>query len=114
MDIFTTYLTRVVPVPIKPTNLKVKALLKESNINHLTQDPDHLENHPLYFDGKVDKKSDEQSHGKDSKKQDTEKKDVHNKSSKIESTPSDDEVDNEEANGDTQTKGEIKHLDLYV
>lgn len=49
MDIFTTQLTRVVPVPIKPANLKVKALLKEAASSKLTQDSDHLENHECYF-----------------------------------------------------------------
>jgi len=50
MDIFTTQLTRVVPVPIKPANLKVKALLKEAKTSKLKEDPDHLENHDYYFD----------------------------------------------------------------
>ncbi|MBL0711481.1 MAG: hypothetical protein JJV99_10775 [Colwellia sp.] len=49
MDIFTTALTRVVPVPIKPANLKVKALLKEARVSKLKADPDHLENHDCYF-----------------------------------------------------------------
>ncbi len=49
MDIFTTQLTRVVPVPIKPANLKVKALLKEAAAAKLKDDPDHLENHEYYF-----------------------------------------------------------------
>ena len=33
MDIFTTQLARVVQIPIKPANLKVKALLKELNLD---------------------------------------------------------------------------------
>ena len=45
MDIFTTQLTRIVPVPIKPENLKVKALLKEAAIGKLKEDSEHLENH---------------------------------------------------------------------
>ena len=49
MDIFTTQLTRVVPVPIKPASLKVKALLKEAANSKLHQDPDHLEYHEYYF-----------------------------------------------------------------
>lgn len=49
MDIFTTQLTRVVPVPIKPTEMKVKALLKEAATSKLKEDPDHLENHDYYF-----------------------------------------------------------------
>jgi len=58
MDIFTTQLTRVVPVPIKPTNLKVKALLKESAASELKEDVDHLDNHKNY----VISVSDHQSH----------------------------------------------------
>ena len=49
MDIFTTQLIRVVPVPIKPASLKVKALLKEAAIGALKEDHDHLENHDYYF-----------------------------------------------------------------
>ena len=49
MDIFTTVLTRVVPVPIKPANLKVKALLKSADLGKLKEDLDHLENHDNYF-----------------------------------------------------------------
>jgi len=50
MDIFTTVLTRVVPVPIKPARLRVKALVKEPATNELTDDIDHLENHEQYVD----------------------------------------------------------------
>ena len=49
MDIFTTQLTRVVLLPIKPTHLKVKALLKEAATGQLKEDIDHLENHDCYF-----------------------------------------------------------------
>ena len=49
MDIFTTALTKVVPVTIKPSSLKVKALLKEPSTNGLTNDAHHLENHDYYF-----------------------------------------------------------------
>lgn len=48
MDIFTTVLTRVVSVPIKPERLRVKPLTKEAAINELTDDLDHLENHEHY------------------------------------------------------------------
>lgn len=49
MDIFTTQLTQVVPIPIKTHSLKVKALVKEAETSKLTEDPDHLENHDYYF-----------------------------------------------------------------
>jgi hypothetical protein len=62
MDIFTTQLTRVVPVPIKPANLKVKALLKEAATGKLKDDPDHLENHEHYFISADEKKEKKQQH----------------------------------------------------
>lgn len=62
MDIFTTVLTRVVPVPIKPASLKVKALLKEAATGKLTEDHDHLENHEYYFKKPKDEKHQQQEH----------------------------------------------------
>ena len=50
MDIFTTQLTRVVPVKIRTEQLKVKALVKDAAASKLSDDPDHLENHDYYFD----------------------------------------------------------------
>ena len=104
MDIFTTVLTRVVPVPIKPANLKVKALLKEAGTSKLKEDPDHLENHDYYFtnDKNEQKESDQ------------------NKSSGAEQAePSNVErVDKKQADnaddGITESKDGVKHLDLYV
>jgi hypothetical protein len=49
MDIFTTQLTRVVNLPIKPVKLKVKAPTKEAASAKLNEDPDHLENHNTYL-----------------------------------------------------------------
>ncbi|WP_281558983.1 hypothetical protein [Thalassomonas sp. RHCl1] len=49
MDIFTTALTRVVPVPIKPKELKVKALVKEARTRELEQEMDHLEHAGSFF-----------------------------------------------------------------
>lgn len=49
MDIFTTQLTRVVNLPIKPAKLKVKAPTKEAASAKLNEDPDHLENHNTYL-----------------------------------------------------------------
>jgi hypothetical protein len=43
MDIFTTVLTRVVAVPIKPIDLKVKAISKEASTRALEQEIDHLQ-----------------------------------------------------------------------
>ncbi len=53
MDIFTTALTRIVPVPIKPANLKVKALAKEAAASGVSDDIQGLEEHELYFKKQV-------------------------------------------------------------
>lgn len=59
MDIFTTQLTRVVPVKIKTEQLKVKGLVKDAAASKLSDDPDHLENHDYYFDNKENKSENE-------------------------------------------------------
>jgi hypothetical protein len=64
MDIFTTALTRVVPVPIKPANLKVKALAKEAAASGVSDDLQGLEDHELYLNNQVNEKTEQ-----DSKKQ---------------------------------------------
>lgn len=46
MDIFTTLMTRVVPVPIKPADLKVKALVKKAATNSVSDDIAGLEDPP--------------------------------------------------------------------
>jgi len=87
MDIFTTQLTRVVPVPIKPTEMKVKALLKEAATSKLKEDPDHLENHDYYFI----KSNQEQAEQNKQQKHDVDHQD----------------------NSDTDDEN-IKHLDIFV
>jgi len=96
MDIFTTQLTRVVPVPIKPASLKVKALLKESGTSKLKEDPDHLENHDCYFVEKQEDNEKEQENNQETQ------------SSEQATEVSDDQVTESDA------KEEVKHLDLYV
>ncbi len=49
MDIFTSQLTRLIPVPIKPVSLKVKALLKKSGSAKLNDEADQLEEHGDYY-----------------------------------------------------------------
>jgi hypothetical protein len=105
MDIFTTQLTRVVPVPIKPTSLKVKALLKEAANSKLTQDPDHLENHEYYFTSEEDQyHANHQGAEQEQKKQHT-KPDVDNQDQQTVDAGEADEVDKSDKS---------KHLDLYV
>jgi hypothetical protein len=96
MDIFTTQLVRVVPVPIKPASLKVKALLKEAGTSKLKEDPEHLENHDYYF---VDEHSNNDT----------------DKENKQESKLAKQEIDmTDEQSDDTEPKEKVKHLDLYV
>jgi hypothetical protein len=96
MDIFTTQLVRVVPVPIKPANLKVKALLKEAGSSKLKEDPDHLENHDYYFfkNNKGNDKLKKHQQDGDSLKDEIEIAD--------------------EKSTDQDSQENVKHLDLYV
>jgi len=104
MDIFTTVLTRVVPVPIKPTNLKVKALLKEAGAGKLKEDLDHLENHDYYFGNNQDnQKENEQGKSID----DEQAESIHTESASESDGSSNDE-------GVSESKDGVKHLDLYV
>ncbi|MDP7591139.1 MAG: hypothetical protein QF552_00265 [Litorilituus sp.] len=105
MDIFTTALTRVVPVPIKPASLKVKALLKEAGSGKLKEDLDHLENHDYYF---ADTQLEQDHENKqESKREEALTKQVQSKSvDENHATSTNDDLD--------ESKETIKHLDLYV
>jgi hypothetical protein len=96
MDIFTTYLTKVVSRPIKPTNLKVKALAKDASSSELTDDLNHLENHDNYY-------QDESNDNRSDKDQGKEPEQLLN----------DVNSGNEELN-DKEVNEDIDHLDLYV
>jgi hypothetical protein len=98
MDIFTTQLTRVVPVPIKPTNLKVKALLKESAASELKEDVDHLDDHNNYVTTAGDHQSHHQQH-KDKAWQDK---------------PIDKTQPKDEKSVITQGEDRKPHLDIFV
>jgi len=111
MDIFTTVLTRVVPVPIKPANLKVKALLKEAGTGKLKEDLDHLENHDYYFGQK--KADNEQNKDEESKNKDDSEV-MQAESSSAESKLADKKQTNNTDEGVTESKDGVKHLDLYV
>lgn len=105
MDIFTTYLTRVVPVPIKPANLKVKALLKDAGAGKLKEDLDHLENHDYYF---IEQKSAGQPGKGKEKNQKAHIEDEDLNPNKDSSNKPDTD------NCITVDKDGTKHLDLYV
>lgn len=103
MDIFTTALTRVVPVPIKPANLKVKALLKEAGTGKLKEDLDHLENHDYYFaESKVDEKQEKQHEQEHTQE-------LAEQSQSASTDKSNDSIEEQDESNKT-----IKHLDLYV
>jgi len=115
MDIFTTQLTRVVPVPIKPASLKVKALLKEAANSKLSQDPDHIENHEYYFTTEEDQYhssqqgSEQEQHAKQEK---DEKKHTDNIKNEVASKPDKKEINVEKS--DNGNNDDTKHLDLYA
>lgn len=112
MDIFTTVLTRVVPVPIKQESLKVKALLKEAATSKLKEDHEHLENHDYYF---VKKQADNEANQDD----EADKESKHASKPVEQQVDTTDEVPAESDSADKSkpesiSKDEVKHLDLYV
>lgn len=116
MDIFTTVLTRVVPVPIKSADLKVKAVLKDAAVGELKEDLDHVENHDYYFNNDNDKKKQKES---EQNKQEKNSDGEQTKAATIEpeTTPlkSKDKKHEDHADeGVTESKDGTKHLDLYV
>ena len=116
MDIFTTQLTRVVPIPIKPASLKVKALLKEAGAGKLKEDLDHLENHDYYF-GQRNSNNEEGEDTKDEKgnHSSTEQAEPPNTISKnTDKGHSDNQNRENKEQGVTESKDGVKHLDLYV
>ena len=119
MDIFTTQLTRVVPVPIKPASLKVKKLVKDAGASKLKHDPDHIENHQYYF-----KKSEDETYHPDGHTDEQEQHaELEEELATELKTLSDDDgkaidaTDNEAQDSDlpdTKEDHKGKHLDLYA
>ena len=116
MDIFTTALTRVVQVPIKPKDLKVKALVKEAATRELEAELDHLESagsffipgyHPEHHPSDEEKQHANKSQGEDNGKPDDDKQiaaqaDAANKAIKSKAKP------------DEKPTDEPPHLDIFV
>jgi hypothetical protein len=100
MDIFTTQLIRVVPVPIKPASLRVKALVKDAATEKLTDDIDHFENHEQYFK----KQDDEQPASSHEHKNSHDENEVVYDKEKLKTNKNTDEKDDDETH----------HLDLYI
>ncbi|ALO35621.1 hypothetical protein CMT41_13530 [Colwellia sp. MT41] len=106
MDIFTTQLTRVVQIPIKPASLKVKALLKEAANSKLSDDANHLENHEYYFTSEEDKYHSSQQEA-DDKEESENSSETNNDASVV---LDENDVDAKKTTG----KSNGKHLDLYA
>lgn len=114
MDIFTTQLTRIVPVPIKPASLKVKALLKDAASNKLSQDPDHLENHEYYFTSEDDQyHSSQQGAGQEEGSQQENIREEFASEHDELTTKKTIETENSDEQTD-QKNNKPKHLDLYA
>lgn len=116
MDIFTTVLTRVVSVPIKPASLKVKALLKDAAVGELKEDLDHVENHDYYFnDDKKKQKESDQDKSEQNKNLDGDGTEVTTIDPEITRLKSKDKKQDKHVDeGVTESKDGTKHLDLYV
>ncbi len=110
MDIFTTQLTRVVPITVKPAQLKVKALVKEAAASKLSDDPDHLENHDYYF-SEIDAKKNDEQQNKESDKQENSKK---AKGSVIDETTKATKANKKEHKSEDENDDDVHHLDIYV
>lgn len=109
MDIFTTALTRVVPVPIKRENLKVKKLAKEAASSAVSDDIIGLEDHEPYH---IKKASPQDSN--DEKTPD----DDHAEPIEACSVPSDNTGQNVDVftddNVDNEPDDKKPHLDIFV
>jgi hypothetical protein len=108
MDIFTTQLTRVVPVPIKTESLKVKALLKDAAIKKFKGDTDDVEEHDYYLNLSQDEKEELPSgEGDNTPAKKVTSAEVENKSHQGKKTSSTKEK------SDSDDK-DIPHLDIYI
>jgi len=123
MDIFTTALTRVVQVPIKPANSKIKAPAKAASTGEIKEDLDNLENHDAYFDDKTVDGSGAKEKRKESS-QDQESTTEYEKGDLVVENTENDKVASQhkddkhlhKSTDDVITEAEdgSKHLDLYI
>jgi len=114
MDIFTTALTRVAQVPIKPANNKVKAPSKTASTGEIKEDLDNLENHDSFLD---EKRLAEQGHHNENAQNDQEhqQKDAQEHESKNKDAQKENNTEfDETVDGITQSEDGTKHLDLYI
>ncbi len=126
MDIFTTQLTRVVPVTIQPEKLKVKALLKGEPLGELKEDMKELTASDYAFYHNASQKQQEQHNSPDqqAKKNTGADEDENAEQTLVESTEITQAYDRktlthhkalaEDKLSDTAAKEKPKHLDLFV
>jgi len=111
MDIFTTVLTRVVPIPIKSADLKVKAVLKDAAVGELKEDLDHVENHDYYFNNdKKKQKGNEKNKNSDGEQ--SKESTIEQETSVLKSKNK--KLGEHADEGVTESEDGTKHLDLYV
>jgi len=96
MDIFTTQLTRVVPVRIIPEKLEVKALAKENAVRSLNDKDQHFVNEAT------------EDHKKKRHQQSSSGQDKPTQSSVA------DELTDDQAENTPSSPFPTKHLDIYV
>ncbi|WP_206485442.1 hypothetical protein [Thalassotalea sp. G2M2-11] len=112
MDIFTTALTRVRATPIKPENLRVKALKKESATQELTDDIHHLEDHQLYFIDEKTHQNNKQQHQQQPSNEE-ESFPEHVKASEDVITHKQ-EILHPQPTKDDEQDDDVKHLDIFI
>ena len=116
MDIFTTVLTKVRPTPIKPEQLRVKALRKEPSTNELTDDINHLEDHDLYFiDGNSQNKEQHKQQNKEhSRHEHSADQKQGNAIEALEPAITDKEEFIHPKDKKNKSEDDIQHLDIFV
>jgi len=109
VDIFTTALTRVVPVPIKPATSKVKALQKSAATSAVSDDAIDDEKHELPVKKNNSDKGVEREAARDNSSADTpdSSKDSEDKSAQHIDMFEDSEITTSEEDGKP-------HLDIFI
>ncbi|GHE78510.1 hypothetical protein [Thalassotalea profundi] len=114
MDIFTTALTKVVPVTIKPETLKVKALYKDTKAKPLSDDSNRLENHDYFY--LINDNQKEKEKGKDQKSSDNHSDESFAQGIKASEDViiHKDEIIHPKDHKKKEDDDEITHLDIFI
>lgn len=113
MDIFTTQLTRVRQVPIKPSKLRVKSLAKEAKTRTLDEEKDHLDEHEL---NTATQQYAENYFRENAEEQDSSDSDLEHKLSQSagEAAKASVNEDRSDKTGADDDKNDHPHLDIFV